>query len=193
MAEIVALVAAFFFALAATLQQKGALGLGEVSFSSPASFLRLAKQTWWLLGHRRPARRLRLPGRRAGQRTPRGDPAAPRHDHRVRPPARLPADASGDTQERGRGRRRRRARPRGLHRRGRRGRRGRQRACERVGDRRGRVLARRRGGVRPRRAGRRLAQGRALRRLRGRAVRPVRVPLQADDGDPGGRRPRGGR
>ena len=50
MAEIVALVAAFFFALAATLQQKGALGMGELSLGSPASFLRLAKQTWWLLG-----------------------------------------------------------------------------------------------------------------------------------------------
>jgi hypothetical protein len=49
-AEVVALVAAFLFALAATLQQKGALGLGEVSLASPASFVRLAKQTWWLLG-----------------------------------------------------------------------------------------------------------------------------------------------
>jgi uncharacterized membrane protein len=49
-AEIVALVAAFFFALAATLQQKGALGMGDVSLGSPASFLKLAKQTWWLLG-----------------------------------------------------------------------------------------------------------------------------------------------
>ena len=50
MAEILALVAAFFFALAATLQQKGALGMGEVSLGSPSSLLRLAKQTWWLLG-----------------------------------------------------------------------------------------------------------------------------------------------
>jgi hypothetical protein len=49
-AEVIALVAAFFFALAATLQQKGALGMGEVSLGSPASFLRLARQTWWLLG-----------------------------------------------------------------------------------------------------------------------------------------------
>jgi hypothetical protein len=49
-AEIVALVAAFFFALAATLQQKGALGMGEVSLGSPSSFLNLAKQWWWLLG-----------------------------------------------------------------------------------------------------------------------------------------------
>jgi drug/metabolite transporter (DMT)-like permease len=49
-AEILALVAAFFFALAATLQQKGALGMGEVSFGSPSSLLRLAKQTFWLLG-----------------------------------------------------------------------------------------------------------------------------------------------
>ena len=50
MAEILALVAAFFFALAATLQQKGALGMGAVSLGSPSSFLGLAKQTWWLLG-----------------------------------------------------------------------------------------------------------------------------------------------
>jgi uncharacterized membrane protein len=49
-AEVIALVAAFFFALAATLQQKGALGMGEVSFGSPSSFVTLAKQTWWLLG-----------------------------------------------------------------------------------------------------------------------------------------------
>ena len=45
-----ALVAAFFFALAATLQQKGALGMGEVSLGSPKSLLALAKQTFWLLG-----------------------------------------------------------------------------------------------------------------------------------------------
>ena len=50
MAEVLALVAAFFFALAATLQQKGALGMGAVSFSSPRSLLTLAKQTWWLFG-----------------------------------------------------------------------------------------------------------------------------------------------
>ena len=50
MAEVLALVAAFLFALAATLQQKGALGMGEVSLRSPASFVQLAKQTWWLLG-----------------------------------------------------------------------------------------------------------------------------------------------
>jgi drug/metabolite transporter (DMT)-like permease len=49
-AEILALVAAFFFALAATLQQKGALGMGEVSLGSPKSLVALAKQTWWLLG-----------------------------------------------------------------------------------------------------------------------------------------------
>jgi len=49
-AEILALVAAFFFALAATLQQKGALGMGEVSLGSPKSFVNLAKQTWWLAG-----------------------------------------------------------------------------------------------------------------------------------------------
>jgi drug/metabolite transporter (DMT)-like permease len=49
-AEILALVAAFFFALAATLQQKGALGMGEVSLGSPKSLFALAKQTWWLFG-----------------------------------------------------------------------------------------------------------------------------------------------
>jgi drug/metabolite transporter (DMT)-like permease len=49
-AEILALVAAFCFALAATLQQKGALNLGEVSLSSPSSFVTLARQTWWLVG-----------------------------------------------------------------------------------------------------------------------------------------------
>lgn len=50
MAEILALVAAFFFALAATLQQKGALGMGEVSLGSPRSLLKLAYQPWWLAG-----------------------------------------------------------------------------------------------------------------------------------------------
>ena len=50
MAEVLALVAAFFFALAATLQQKGALGMGEVSLGSPKSLLTLASQKWWLAG-----------------------------------------------------------------------------------------------------------------------------------------------
>ena len=50
MAELLALVAAFFFALAATLQQKGALGMGEVSLGSPSSLLKLARQKFWLLG-----------------------------------------------------------------------------------------------------------------------------------------------
>jgi drug/metabolite transporter (DMT)-like permease len=49
-AEILAVVAAFFFALAATLQQKGALGLEGVSLGSPKSLLNLVRQTWWLLG-----------------------------------------------------------------------------------------------------------------------------------------------
>jgi drug/metabolite transporter (DMT)-like permease len=49
-AEILALVAAALFAVAATLQQKGALGMGSVSFTSPGSFLTLARQTYWLLG-----------------------------------------------------------------------------------------------------------------------------------------------
>ena len=50
MASILALVAAFLFALAAALQQKGALNLPELSLRSPASFARLAGQTMWLLG-----------------------------------------------------------------------------------------------------------------------------------------------
>lgn len=49
MAEILALVAAFCFALAATLQQKGALGMGD-ALKSAASYLALAKQRWWLAG-----------------------------------------------------------------------------------------------------------------------------------------------
>jgi drug/metabolite transporter (DMT)-like permease len=49
-ADILALCAAFLFALAATLQQKGALAIGGVSLGPPASFARLARQTWWLLG-----------------------------------------------------------------------------------------------------------------------------------------------
>ncbi|MGH3135739.1 MAG: DMT family transporter [Gaiellaceae bacterium] len=50
MAEVLALLAAFFFALAATLQQKGALGMGEVSLGSPSSFVQLARQKFWLIG-----------------------------------------------------------------------------------------------------------------------------------------------
>jgi len=48
--SILALVAAFLFALAAALQQKGALNLPEVSLKSPASLLRLVGQTMWLVG-----------------------------------------------------------------------------------------------------------------------------------------------
>jgi drug/metabolite transporter (DMT)-like permease len=48
-AEILALVAALCFALAATLQQKGALGMGD-ALKSAASYLALAKQFWWLAG-----------------------------------------------------------------------------------------------------------------------------------------------
>ena len=50
MPSILALTAAFLFALAAALQQKGALNLPELSLSSPASLVRLAGQTMWLLG-----------------------------------------------------------------------------------------------------------------------------------------------
>jgi drug/metabolite transporter (DMT)-like permease len=50
MASILALCAAFLFALAAALQQKGALGLPEISLRQPSSLARLAGQTMWLLG-----------------------------------------------------------------------------------------------------------------------------------------------
>lgn len=49
MADALALLAAFFFALAATLQQKGALGMGE-RLSGASGFLKLVRQKWWLLG-----------------------------------------------------------------------------------------------------------------------------------------------
>jgi drug/metabolite transporter (DMT)-like permease len=50
MASFLALVAAFLFALAATLQQKGALELPALSLRHPASLARLAAQTTWLVG-----------------------------------------------------------------------------------------------------------------------------------------------
>ena len=50
MASVLALIAAFLFAVAATLQQKGALNLGEVSLRHPKSLARLVTQTWWLFG-----------------------------------------------------------------------------------------------------------------------------------------------
>jgi drug/metabolite transporter (DMT)-like permease len=49
-AATLALVAAFLFALAATLQQKGAVGLPEVSLRDPTSLARLAGQRMWLVG-----------------------------------------------------------------------------------------------------------------------------------------------
>jgi hypothetical protein len=49
MAEVLALLAAFCFALAATLQQKGALGMGA-ALSSAKSYVQLARQKWWLVG-----------------------------------------------------------------------------------------------------------------------------------------------
>jgi len=49
-ASTLALIAAFLFALAATLQQKGSLGLPEVSLRDPKSLARLAGQRMWLLG-----------------------------------------------------------------------------------------------------------------------------------------------
>ena len=50
MAATLALVAAFLFALAAALQQKGALNLPTISLAQPASLVRLLGQTMWLLG-----------------------------------------------------------------------------------------------------------------------------------------------
>ena len=50
MAATLALVAAFLFAVAATLQQKGALNLPTISLAHPMSLLRLAGQTTWLVG-----------------------------------------------------------------------------------------------------------------------------------------------
>lgn len=50
MASVLALIAAFLFALAAALQQKGALNLPEVSLRSPASLARLVAQRMWLIG-----------------------------------------------------------------------------------------------------------------------------------------------
>ena len=50
MAAVLALIAAFLFALAATLQQRGTLDLPTISLADPKSFVRLLGQTWWLLG-----------------------------------------------------------------------------------------------------------------------------------------------
>src|SRR5262249_58477874 len=49
-ADLLALIAAACFALAATLQQKGALGVGDVSLKHPKSLLKLAGQRMWLYG-----------------------------------------------------------------------------------------------------------------------------------------------
>jgi drug/metabolite transporter (DMT)-like permease len=50
MAATLALIAAFLFALAATLQQKGALNLDGVSLSNPKSLVQLVGQRIWLFG-----------------------------------------------------------------------------------------------------------------------------------------------
>jgi drug/metabolite transporter (DMT)-like permease len=50
MASALALMAAFLFAVAATLQQKGALNLDGVSLANPMSLVRLVGQRMWLLG-----------------------------------------------------------------------------------------------------------------------------------------------
>jgi drug/metabolite transporter (DMT)-like permease len=50
MAATLALIAALLFAVAATLQQKGALNLDGVSLANPMSLVRLVGQRMWLLG-----------------------------------------------------------------------------------------------------------------------------------------------
>src|SRR4029453_16796214 len=50
MASALALMAAFLFAGAATLQQKGALNLDGVSLANPKSLVQLVGQRMWLLG-----------------------------------------------------------------------------------------------------------------------------------------------
>jgi drug/metabolite transporter (DMT)-like permease len=50
MAGTLALLAALMFAVAAALQQKGALGLGSVSLGNPRSLVLLLGQRMWLLG-----------------------------------------------------------------------------------------------------------------------------------------------
>ena len=92
-ASTLALVAAFLFALAATLQQKGALNLPSVSLASPASLLRLARADDVAGRDARAAHRLRVPGGGARPRPPRDHPAAARHDRRLRAAARLLPDA----------------------------------------------------------------------------------------------------
>jgi drug/metabolite transporter (DMT)-like permease len=49
-AATLALVAAFLFALAATLQQKGALNLPTISLADPMSLVRLVGERTWLIG-----------------------------------------------------------------------------------------------------------------------------------------------
>jgi drug/metabolite transporter (DMT)-like permease len=49
-ASLLALVAAFLFAVAAALQQKGALNLPRISLRHPSSLARLVGQTMWLAG-----------------------------------------------------------------------------------------------------------------------------------------------
>src|SRR4029450_11069178 len=50
MAATLALVAAFLFALAATLQQKGTLNLPTISLADPMSLVRLGGERTWLIG-----------------------------------------------------------------------------------------------------------------------------------------------
>jgi drug/metabolite transporter (DMT)-like permease len=50
MAATLALIAAFLFAVAATLQQKGALNLDGVSLANPRSLVQLVGQRMWLFG-----------------------------------------------------------------------------------------------------------------------------------------------
>ena len=62
-AATLALVAAFLFALAAALQQKGALNLPTISLADPMSLVRLLGEKMWLIGTRRAVHGLPVPGR----------------------------------------------------------------------------------------------------------------------------------
>ena len=135
MAATLALFAAFLFALAATLQQKGALNLPTISLADPMSLRSARGREDVADRHARAARRLPVPGRRARPRPPLDHPAAARHDRRVRAAARLLPDEAARRSSRGdrRGRDHRRARPVRLLRRP--GRRERERVQRPVGDR----------------------------------------------------------
>ena len=92
MAATLALVAAFLFALAATLQQKGTLDLPTISLAHPMSLVRLVGQTTWLIGTLVLFAGYAVPGRCARPWPALDHPAVARHDGRLRAAARLLPD-----------------------------------------------------------------------------------------------------